>query len=44
MILLTNPNCDAPANVDAAVMYRNNPKEYEKKVRQLAIKSMDDFD
>ena len=44
MILLTNPNCDAPANVDAAVMHRNNPKEYEKKVRQLALKSMDDFD
>ena len=43
MILLTNPNCDAHANVDAAVMCRNNPKEYEKKVRQLVLKSMDDF-
>ena len=42
MILLTNPNCDAPANVDAAVMCRNNPKEYEKKVRQLVGESMDD--
>ena len=41
--LLDDPNCDAPANVDAAVMCRNNPKEYEKKVRQLVLKSMDDF-
>ena len=42
-ILLTNPNCDAPANVDAAIMCRNNPKEYEKKIRQLVLKSLDDF-
>ena len=41
---LNDPNCDSPANVDAAVMFRNNRKEYEKKVRQLALKSMEDFD
>ena len=42
--MLNDPNCDSPANVDAAVMFRNNRKEYEKKVRQLALKSMEDFD
>ena len=42
--MLNAPNCDSPANVDAAVMFRNNRKDYEKKVRQLALKSMDDFD
>ena len=42
--MLNDPNCDSPANVDAAVMFRNNRKDYEKKVRQLALKSMDDFD
>ena len=42
--MLNDPNCDSPANVDAAVMFRNNKKEYEKKVRQLALKSMEDFD
>ena len=42
--MLNDPNCDSPANIDAAVMFRNNRKEYEKKVRQLALKSMEDFD
>ena len=42
--MLNDPNCDSPANVDAAVMFRNNRNDYEKKVRQLALKSMDDFD
>ena len=41
--MLNDPNCDSPANIDASVMLRNNPKEYEKKVRQLVLKSMDDF-
>ena len=41
--MLNDPNCDSPANIDAAVMLRKNPKEYEKKVRQLVLKSMDDF-
>ena len=42
--MLNDPNCDSPANIDAAVMFRNNRKEYEKKVRQLTLKSMEDFD
>ena len=41
--MLNDPNCNSPANIDASVMLRNNPKEYEKKVRQLVLKSMDDF-
>ena len=41
--MLNDPNCDSPANIDASVMLRNNKKEYEKKVRQLVLKSMDDF-
>ena len=42
--MINDPNCDSPANIDAAVMFRNNRKEYEKKVRQLVLKSLDDFD
>ena len=41
--MLNDPNCNSPANFDAAVMFRKNPKDYEKKVRQLILKSMDDF-
>ena len=40
--MLTDPNCDSPANIDAGVMYRNKPEEYKKKVRQLVLKSMDE--
>ena len=42
--MLNDPNCDSPANIDAAVMLRKNQKEYEKKVRKLALKSTEDFD
>ena len=41
--MLTDPNCDSPANSDAGVMYRNKPEEYKKKVRQLVLKSMDEM-
>ena len=41
--MLNDPNCDSPANIDAVVMFRNKPEEYEKKVRKLVLKSMDDF-
>ena len=41
--MLNDPNCDSPANVDAAVMLRKNPEEYKKKVRKLVLKSMDDL-
>jgi ubiquitin-conjugating enzyme E2 G1 len=41
--MLSDPNCDSPANIDAGVQFRNNPEDYKKRVRQLVIKSMDEF-
>lgn len=41
--MLSDPNCDSPANIDAGVMMRNNPEEYKKKVRKLVLKSMDEM-
>ena len=31
--LLNDPNCASPANVDAGVLYRNDPTAYEERVR-----------
>ena len=42
--MLNDPNCDSPANIDASVMFKNNRAEYEKKVRQLTLKSIEDFE
>ena len=39
--LLSAPNADSPANIDAAVMFRENPKEWKKRVRKCAEKSVD---
>ena len=33
--MLVCPNLESPANVDAAVQYKNNPKEFNNKVRSL---------
>ena len=41
--MLSEPNIDSPANIDAGKQYRDNPEEYRKKVRMLVNKSMDDF-
>ena len=41
--LLNEPNCDSPANIDAGVMFRNNPEEYRKKVIYLVNKSLEDL-
>jgi len=41
MSLLSAPNADSPANIDAAVMFRENPKEWKKRVRKCAEKSVD---
>jgi len=41
--MLSEPNIDSPANIDAAKQYRDNPEEYRKKVRMLVNRSMDDF-
>eukprot|EP00891_Asterochloris_glomerata_P007567 jgi/Astpho2/7567/Aster-02473 len=39
--LLTDPNCASPANPDAAQLYTNNRKEYNKRVRRCAARSLD---
>ena len=39
--LLCDPNNDSPANADAARMLVNDPKEYKKRVRRLAQKSVE---
>lgn len=38
--MLAAPNLDSPANVDAAIMYKDKLQEYNKKVRILAEKSL----
>lgn len=40
--MLIDPNIDSPANVDAAKLYKENRKDYEKKQRYLARKSIGD--
>lgn len=39
--LLTSPNCESPANIDAAQDYRNNPEGYIKKVIRLTEKTLE---
>ena len=41
--MLNDPNCDSPANIDAAVMLRNNPEKYINTVKSLIFQSMGDF-
>ncbi len=41
--MLSDPNCDSPANIDASVQYRDNIEEYHKTVRKLVLKSMDEM-
>lgn len=41
--MLSEPNIDSPANIDAAKQFRDLPSDYKKKVRLLVNKSMDDF-
>jgi ubiquitin-conjugating enzyme E2 G1 len=41
--MLSEPNIESPANIDAGKQCRDNPEEYKKKVRYLVNKSMDDF-
>ena len=38
--MLIDPNLESPANVDASVMYKNDRQAYNKKLRQLAQKSI----
>ena len=41
--MLVDPNLDSPANVDAAKLFKENRKEYDKKLRYLARKSIGDI-
>ena len=41
--MLSEPNIESPANIDAAKQCRDYPEEFRKKVRYLVNKSMDDF-
>eukprot|EP00362_Geleiidae_sp_MMETSP1317_P002418 CAMPEP_0201281322 /NCGR_PEP_ID=MMETSP1317-20130820/2364_1 /ASSEMBLY_ACC=CAM_ASM_000770 /TAXON_ID=187299 /ORGANISM="Undescribed Undescribed, Strain Undescribed" /LENGTH=91 /DNA_ID=CAMNT_0047590875 /DNA_START=226 /DNA_END=501 /DNA_ORIENTATION=- len=39
--MLSDPNTNSPANIDASVMYRNFYDDYKKKVRRLAQRSIE---
>jgi ubiquitin-conjugating enzyme E2 A len=39
--LLTDPNCASPANPAAARMYVEDKKEYDRRVRRIAQKSVE---
>ena len=39
--MLNDPNINSPANLDAAVEYRDNFEAYKKKVKKLTIQSVD---
>lgn len=41
--MLSEPNIESPANIDAGKHFRDFPDDYKKKVRLLVNKSMDDF-
>ena len=41
--MLNDPNCDSPANIDAAVMLRHNPEQYNNIVKSLVFQAMEDF-
>jgi ubiquitin-protein ligase len=40
--MLVDPNLESPANVDAAKLMKENRKEYDRKLRYLARKSIGD--
>ena len=39
--MLSDPNISSPANIDAAIEYRDNYEGYKKKVRKLTIQSVE---
>ncbi|KAL0219826.1 hypothetical protein P9112_005479 [Eukaryota sp. TZLM1-RC] len=41
--MLVDPNPESPANVDAAVAFREDRKSYEQKVRRLAQRSIEEL-
>ena len=42
--MLSDPNINSPANVDAAKQYRDDREGYNKKVRQLTVWALDDME
>lgn len=40
--MLSDPNDESPANLDAAVMWRNDRNAFKKKVRQVVRKSQEE--
>jgi ubiquitin-conjugating enzyme E2 G1 len=41
--MLSEPNINSPANVDASVQFRDRPDEYKKKVRRLIDKALENL-
>mmetsp|Transcript_24869 Transcript_24869/g.38677 ORF Transcript_24869/g.38677 Transcript_24869/m.38677 type:complete len:98 (-) Transcript_24869:121-414(-) len=41
--MLNDPNIESPANIDASVMFRDDREAFNKRVRRLAAKSLDDM-
>jgi ubiquitin-conjugating enzyme E2 G1 len=39
--MLLAPNCESPLNIEASKDFRNDPKEYARKVRRNAQRSLD---
>lgn len=39
--MLSDPNDESPANIDAAVMWRTNKAEFKKKVRECVRRSQE---
>lgn len=41
--MLSEPNINSPANVDAGIQFRDKPEEYKKKVRKLIDKALENL-
>lgn len=41
--MLSDPNDSSPANIDAAVQWREDPLAFKKQVRKLTRLSLEDF-
>jgi len=41
MSMLSEPNFESPANIDASVMWKKSPEDYNKKVKKLVRKSQE---
>ncbi|RYG51176.1 hypothetical protein EON66_11050 [archaeon] len=40
--MLNDPNISSPANVDAAVQFRDDPKAFRRRVRDLVARSLEE--